>query len=77
MFILFLVRVGLLSGNFLGNSCSLGWLTICSHCILTIFDFSYFPFGFEGWIWVLIAASYSDTCICTCLYFYEKLDENP
>ena len=30
-------------------------LTICSLCILTICDFSYFRFGFEGGIWVLIA----------------------
>ena len=29
-------------------------LTICS--LLTICNFSYFPFGFEGWIWVLIAS---------------------
>ena len=28
-------------------------LTICSLCILTICNFS---FGFEGWIWVLIAS---------------------
>ena len=31
-------------------------LTICSLCILTICIFSYFPFGFEGWICVLIAS---------------------
>ena len=31
-------------------------LTICSLCILTLCNFSYFPFGFEGWIWVLIAS---------------------
>ena len=31
-------------------------LTICSLCISTICYFSYFPFGFEGWIWVLIAS---------------------
>ena len=35
---------------------------ICSLCILTICNISYFPFGFEGWIWVLIA-SVSDLCI--------------
>ena len=48
---------------------SLGWLaewpsfgkelltrfTICSLCTLTICSFNYFPFGFEGGIWVLIA----------------------
>ena len=32
-------------------------LTICSLCILTICNFSYFPFfGFVDWIWVLIAS---------------------
>ena len=30
------------------------WLTICSLCILTICNFSYFPFGFEGGILLLI-----------------------
>ena len=30
-------------------------LTICSLCILTICNFSYFPFGFEDRICVLIA----------------------
>ena len=29
-------------------------LTICSLCILTICNFSYFPFGFEGGTLVLI-----------------------
>ena len=39
-------------------------LTISSLCILTICNISYFPFsfGFEGWIWVLIA-SVPDLCI--------------
>ena len=31
-------------------------LTIYSLCILTFCNFSYFSFGFEGWIWVLIAS---------------------
>ena len=31
-------------------------LTICSPCILTLCNFSYFPLYFEGWIWVLIAS---------------------
>ena len=30
-------------------------LNICSLCILSICNSSYFPFGFEGGIWVLIA----------------------
>ena len=29
---------------------------------MTICNISYFPFGFEGWIWVLIAGV-SDLCI--------------
>ena len=36
--------------------------TICSLCILTICNISYFLFGFEGWIWVLIV-SVPDLCI--------------
>ena len=32
----------------------LTWLTICSLCIMSVCNFSYFPFGFEGRIWVLI-----------------------
>ena len=39
----FRVAFGLLSGHLLGNSCSLGSL-----CILTICNFSYFPFWFLG-----------------------------
>ena len=31
-------------------------LTICSLCILTICDISYFPFWFWGLIWVLTAS---------------------
>ena len=40
VFILFLVRFGLLSGHLLGNSCSI------TLCMLTICNFSYFPFWF-------------------------------
>ena len=29
---------------------------MCSLCMLSICKFSYFPFGFEGWILVLIAS---------------------
>ena len=36
--------------------------TICSLSISTTRDFSYFPFGFEDGIWVLIAA-----IICQCI----------
>ena len=28
---------------------------MCSHCILSICNFSYFPFGFESGVWFLIA----------------------
>ena len=31
-------------------------LTICSLCILTICNISYFPFWFKVWIWFLIAS---------------------
>ena len=42
-------------------------LTICSICILTICNISYFPFlVFEGWSWVLIA-SVPDFCILVTL----------
>ena len=56
-----LVRFRLLSGHLLGNSCSLGWPYV-------LFVFWLFVilvmtrFGFEGWIWVLIA-SVIDLCI--------------
>ena len=38
-------------------------LTICSLCILTICNFIYFPFGFEGWIWVLFASHYANMSV--------------
>ena len=43
-----LVRSRLLSGHLFGKSCLLTRLTICSLCILTIGNFSYFPFWFWG-----------------------------
>ena len=60
MFILFLVRFRLLSGNPLGNSCSIG-------CPYVLFVFLLFVilvisrFGVEGLFWVLIA-SVPDPC---------------
>ena len=30
-------------------------LAVCSHCIVSICNFSYFPFCFEGGVWFLIA----------------------
>ena len=44
-------------------------LTICSLCILTICNISYFRFGFEGWSWVLIA-SVPDLCLLFYLYCF-------
>ena len=51
-----LVRFGLLSGHLLLKSCSVAF------CILTIWNLSYFPFDFEGVIWVLIVPV-PDHCI--------------
>ena len=45
-------------------------LAICSLCILTICYFGYFRFGFEGWIWILIA-SVPGLCIRFTSYLYE------
>ena len=42
------VRLRLLIGHLLINSCSLG-LAIFSLCILTICNISFSRFGFEGW----------------------------
>ena len=57
MFILFLVRFGLLSGHFLGKSCSLGLPYVLFVVVILVI----FRFGFEGWICVLIA-SVPDLC---------------
>ena len=54
MFLLFLVRFGLLSGHLLGTSCSLGWPYVL--CILIICNLSCFQLWFEGWIWILIVS---------------------
>ena len=42
-------------------------LIICSLNILTICNFSYFPFGFDGWISVLLA---SVTGLCILFRFF-------
>ena len=55
-----LVRCRLLSGHLLGKSCPLGL------CIMSIFNFSYFLFGFEGGLWILIA---SVPCHCLLVVF--------
>ena len=49
-------------------------LTICSLCILTICNFIYFRFGFEGWIWVLIS-SVHDLCILFTFNVYPKFGQ--
>ena len=43
-----------MSGPPLGESCPL--LTLCSLFIMSICNFSFFPFWFEGGIWVLIVS---------------------
>ena len=44
-------------------------LTICSLCILTILILVISRFGFDGWIWVLVA-SVPDLCI---LFSFERI----
>ena len=72
--------VRLLSGHLLGNGCSLTVDHMFSVCILTICNISYLPFGFWGWLWVLIA-SVPDLCILFTLIkvFYSTLfiDKTP
>ena len=55
LFIIRLVRFGLLSAHILGNSCPLGWPYVL--IVFCIFVFFYlFPiFGFKSGIWLLIA----------------------
>ena len=54
MFIILLVRFGLLSGHLLGISCPFGWpYVLIVFCLFVIFI--YFPFGFKSGIWLLIA----------------------
>ena len=55
MFIIHLVRFGLLSGHLLGNSCPLGWPYVLIVFCLFVF-FLFIPhFGFKSKIWLLIA----------------------
>ena len=54
VFILFLVRPGLLSDHLLGNSCSLDRPYV--RFVFSLFVISVIShFDFEGWIWVPIA----------------------
>ena len=55
VFILFLVRFGLLSGHLFGKKL-LTRLTICYICIFTICNLVIFRFGSKGWIWILIVS---------------------
>ena len=58
-----LVRFKLLSGQQLTR------LTICFLCILTIRSFGFFPFGFEGWICVLITPVPGHCILIITLFF--------
>ena len=31
-------------------------LAVCSHCLLSVFNSRFFPFGLEGGVWFLIAS---------------------
>ena len=62
-----LVRFRLLSGHLLGNSCSFDKPYVFSSSV-TICISVLSRFGFEGWIWVLIA-SVPDLCIVYCFHF--------
>ena len=55
MFKLFLVRLGLVRGRLCFWKELLNRLTMCSLCIFTIRILGISRFGFEVWIWVLIA----------------------
>ena len=55
LFIILLVRYGLLSGHLLGNSCPLGWpYVLIVFCLFVILI--YFPFWFLERVWLLIAS---------------------
>ena len=56
MYILFLVRLKVAGRPSFGKEL-LTWLIMCSLCFMSTCMFCYFPFGFEGMIWVLIASS--------------------
>ena len=55
LFIILLVRFGLLSGHLLENSCPLGWPFVLIGFCLFVFLFI-FHFGFKTGIWLLIAS---------------------
>ena len=43
-------------------------LAVWSHCILSICNFSYFPFGFESEVWFLICSSSCSLLTCNSSY---------
>ena len=54
LFIILLVRFGLLSGHLLGNSCPLGWPFVLNvFCLFVILFISHF--GFKSGLWLVIA----------------------
>ena len=55
----------------LGKSCSLG-LPLLFRKLLSIYVFSYFPFGFDGLIWDLIV-SVTDYCLS---FYFEIMQTN-
>ena len=67
LFIVLLVRFGLLSGHLLGNSCPLGWPFVFSvFCLFVILVTSHF--GFESGICLLIAPVPVHCFLITSLY---------
>ena len=72
VFIILLVRFGLLSGHLLGNSCPLGWPYVLSVLCLFLFITH---FGFKSGIWRLIALVpvHCFSFICRCKWWYFGL----
>ena len=64
-----LVWFRLLSGHHLGKICSLGWLLV-HVVILLIVILVISHFGFEDWIWVLIASAPDHCLLVTCSLFF-------
>ena len=75
MSMLYLVRFGLLSGRRLGKSCSLGFPYVLFVFLLFVMEVI-FRFGFEGWIWVLIALVHGLCILITFVYKPYELFSN-
>ena len=68
LFIILLVRFGLLSGHLLGISCQLGWPSVLIvFCLFVIF--TYFPVAFKGGILAFDCSS-----SCSLLFYYFEVD---